>query len=99
MTQIIEPNNRLNLIIKSFADLNSQRIVIIALPFLALNPTTALLSSIGYQGYTLWNTTADQTTTGNKWTEAALLVGDKALKVLFPVPHLVLSNGRSFASL
>jgi gamma-glutamyl-gamma-aminobutyrate hydrolase PuuD len=101
MASVVEVNNRPNLILKSFADLNSQRIVLIALPFLAFNPTTALVSAIGvgcYQGYTLWNTTADKTTTGNKWTQAALLVSSTALSYFCPVAQLVLSNGVSFGS-
>ena len=101
MTTRIDLNNRPNLILKSFADLNAQRVVLIALPFLALNPTTALVSSLGisfYQGITLWTTTADKTTTGNKWTEAALLISSTALSYFCPLAQLVLSNGVSFAS-
>lgn len=100
MTPIVGLNNRPNLILKSFADLNAQRIVLIALPFLAFNPTTALVSAIGigcYQGYTLWTSTADKTTTGNKWTEAALLVSSTALSYFCPLAQVVLSNGVSFA--
>jgi uncharacterized protein YjbI with pentapeptide repeats len=101
MMPTTELNNRSNLILQSFADLNSLRIVLIALPFLAFNPTTALVSAIGigcYQGYTLWNTTADKTTTGNKWTDAALLVSSTALSYFCPLAQLVLSNGVSLAA-
>jgi hypothetical protein len=42
---IIELNNRPNLILKSFADLNAQRIVLIALPFLAFNRSRKSMQS------------------------------------------------------
>ncbi len=100
MTQTVDINNIPNYIFKAFAELNTQRVVVIALPFLALHSKTAMVSSIGigcYQVYTLWTTTPDKTTTGNKWTEAALLTSTTALSYFFPGAQFILSNGVSFA--
>jgi gamma-glutamyl-gamma-aminobutyrate hydrolase PuuD/uncharacterized protein YjbI with pentapeptide repeats len=100
MTHIVDFNNVSNYALKSFAELNTQRVVMIALPFLALNSKTAMISGIGigcYQFYSLLRTTADKTTTGNKWTEGALLASSTVLSYFFPGAQFILSNGVSFA--
>ncbi len=101
MINKIDENKRSDFIFQSFSNLNGQRIVSIALPFLALNSKTAALSSFGvgfYQCYTLWNTTPDKTTTGSKWGDAALLVTTATLGYFFPVHQLIFSNGVFFAT-
>jgi gamma-glutamyl-gamma-aminobutyrate hydrolase PuuD/uncharacterized protein YjbI with pentapeptide repeats len=100
MTYIVNFNNSSNYILKSFAELNTQRAFTIVLPFLALNSKTAMISGIGigcYQFYSLLKTTADKTTTGNKWTEGALLASSTVLSYFFPGAQFILSNGVSFA--
>src|SRR5690242_11630305 len=99
MNTIINANRRSDFILKNFSDLNSQRIISIALPFLALNAKTSALSSVGvglYQCYTLWNATPDQTTTGHKALDAALLVSSAALGYFFPLHQLLFSSGLFF---
>jgi hypothetical protein len=101
MKTTINSNNRSDFIFKSFSDLNGQRIISIALPFLALNSKTAALSSVGvgfYQCYTLWKTTPDKTTTGRKWADAVLLVSSAALGTLFPKCQLIFSSGVFFST-
>jgi putative glutamine amidotransferase len=100
MTYIVNLNNASNYVLKSFAELNTQRVITIVLPFLALNSKTAMISGIGigcYQFYSLLTTTADKTTTGNKWTEGALLASSTALSYFFPGAQFILSNGVAFA--
>jgi gamma-glutamyl-gamma-aminobutyrate hydrolase PuuD/uncharacterized protein YjbI with pentapeptide repeats len=85
----------------SSRELNIQRILSIALPFLALNSTTARISSIGvgfYQCYTLWNTPSSQMTMGYKWANGALLVSSTALGYFFPLHQLALSSGVFFGT-
>jgi len=101
MKTTIDANKRSDFIFKNFSDLNAQRIISIALPFLALNSKTAAISSVGvgvYQCYTLWNTTPDKTTTGRKWADAALLVSSAALGSLFPKHQLIFSNAVFFST-
>jgi gamma-glutamyl-gamma-aminobutyrate hydrolase PuuD len=83
----------------NFSDLNLQRVITIALPFLALHSKTAPYTAVGaglYQCYTLWSTYDSKMTTGNKFTETALLASSTVLGYLFPTAQLAISSVACF---
>ncbi len=96
MTTTINANNRVNYILERFSDLNSQRIISIALPFLALHSKTAPISGavIGLsQCYTLYHSKSNA-----KLKEGALLISNVAFGYFCPVGQLALSNLMLLAS-
>ena len=99
MTNIINGNRLPDFIFKSVANLNSQRIISLALPLLSLNPVTAQLSSIGiglYQCHSMWMNKDAKTFSGYKWVDIALLASSIALSIYFPMIQLALSSGVFF---
>ncbi|HEX4840283.1 MAG TPA: hypothetical protein VFU89_07585 [Rhabdochlamydiaceae bacterium] len=99
MTNVINGNRLPDFIFKSVANLNSQRIISLALPLLSLNPITAQLSSIGiglYQCHSMWMNKDAKTFTGYKWADTALLASSIALSFYFPMIQLAFSSGAFF---
>ncbi len=84
MTNTINANKRPDFISKQFADLNAQRIISIALPFLSLHSKTARISSLAIGAYQLYN--------ANTWSDRALLVSSTALGYFCPLGQLALSS-------
>ncbi|HEX4838820.1 MAG TPA: hypothetical protein VFU89_00065, partial [Rhabdochlamydiaceae bacterium] len=101
MNPIINGNRLPDFISKSVANLNSQRIISLALPLLSLNPITARVSSVGvglYHCYSMWTNKDAKTFSGSKWTDIALLASSIALSVYFPMLQLVFSSGVFFGT-
>ncbi len=84
MTNTINVNKRPDFISKQFADLNAQRIISIALPFLSLHSKTARISSLAIGAYQFYS--------ANTWSERALLVSSTALGHFCPLGQLALSS-------
>jgi hypothetical protein len=99
MIKTINFNSRTDFILKEIQDLHPQRYILIALPFLALHPTTAMISCIGigaHRCYSLWNAPSSETMTGNKWTEGAFLVSIAVFGHFCPLTKLALSSAVFF---
>ena len=101
MNPIINSNRLPDFISKSVANLNSQRIISLALPLLSLNPITARVSSVGvglYQCYSMWTNKDVKTFSGSKWADTALLASSITLSVFFPMLQLGFSSGVFFGT-
>lgn len=101
MNPIINGNRLPDFISKSVANLNSPRIISLALPLLSLNPITAQVSSISvglYHCYSMWTNENAKTFSGSKWADTVLFASSIALSVYFPMLQLAFSSGMFFGT-
>src|SRR5277367_5864364 len=91
----LDINRRTDFLVQKISEINPQRIITIALPFLSLHPTTALLSSVGTALYQLYS--SSPTKEGDAWEKFVPVVASIGLSIIFPKGQMVLSGYFFFA--
>ncbi len=95
ITKSIDSNNQCDKVIQSIAELNSQRVISILLPFLSLHSKTASAASHiarAYQLGSIWMGEASSRPTYDKSIDTLKLAGSVATSILFPSGQLVYSS-------
>ncbi|MGD0664965.1 MAG: hypothetical protein ABSA17_04465, partial [Rhabdochlamydiaceae bacterium] len=95
ITKSINSNNQCDKVIQSIAELNSQRVISILLPFLSLHSKIASAASHiarAYQLGSIWMGEASSRPTYDKSIDTLKLAGSVATSILFPSGQLLYSS-------